>query len=408
LAGAAVNYQSRFRRVTPLHCAVVHQNEGLVKLLLDNGAAVNATDIFGKTPLDHAVRRKNKNAADLICRAGGKSSKDIRLAQNEARKLSNTISFICKNCKKVLTVSAKFGGRSGTCNHCGAMMRVPYILPRLATLLKTRVSNGLAFVLGIGALCVGSVLTAAFRQQMNIGDSPPQTTSAYHDIVEPALTTRSLDSTLEQELGSDEATRLVTQASSLGNLDEVTAKLENKSVDWDGVVRDVEAIGKSKYLVLDLKLDNDLGKHATAEVSFRVTDFDAVILPAGKRLTFQGKIGSVTALQDSCRFHLIDVTYSRAARPTPRDVPLNSPPPLGAERDRLELEQAQTRLTYAENAADERFKGVNRFTNDDYVQAQTLKFLAKRASRSTYVTGDYESAILKVEEAIAAYEKAKP
>ena len=48
-AGAAINHKSRVLRVTPLHCAVGLQNEGLVKLLLENGANVNAPDIFGKT-----------------------------------------------------------------------------------------------------------------------------------------------------------------------------------------------------------------------------------------------------------------------------------------------------------------------------------------------------------------------
>jgi ankyrin repeat protein len=53
----------------PLHEASANGNVELVKLLIDNGADVNARSDDGKTPLDFAVEYKRDEIVDLLKQA---------------------------------------------------------------------------------------------------------------------------------------------------------------------------------------------------------------------------------------------------------------------------------------------------------------------------------------------------
>ena len=55
---------------TPLHNAVRNQNHDICTLLLDRGAAVNATDDDSETPLHTAVRQANKALCDFLLLQG--------------------------------------------------------------------------------------------------------------------------------------------------------------------------------------------------------------------------------------------------------------------------------------------------------------------------------------------------
>ncbi len=56
---------------TPLHGAVLFGRAEMAAWLLDHGARVNATDVRGKTPLQHAVERGHAAVADLLRSRGG-------------------------------------------------------------------------------------------------------------------------------------------------------------------------------------------------------------------------------------------------------------------------------------------------------------------------------------------------
>lgn len=57
MLGAPVWSQGRTR--TPLHWAAQHGHVEVVRTLIDNGADVNAKDVFGRTPLHLAVSHPN-------------------------------------------------------------------------------------------------------------------------------------------------------------------------------------------------------------------------------------------------------------------------------------------------------------------------------------------------------------
>ena len=52
---ANVNAPTRYDRRSPLHSAAVAGHVALLRLLVDNGAALDQTDLYGSTPLHLAV-----------------------------------------------------------------------------------------------------------------------------------------------------------------------------------------------------------------------------------------------------------------------------------------------------------------------------------------------------------------
>jgi truncated hemoglobin YjbI len=65
-AGADVNACGGVTRTTPLHMAARRGFMGIAQALLDCGAAAEAKDIKGNTPLQRALNCRKKNVADLL------------------------------------------------------------------------------------------------------------------------------------------------------------------------------------------------------------------------------------------------------------------------------------------------------------------------------------------------------
>lgn len=71
--GANVNYVFRPEEYgnTPLHMAAYFAMNDIIKLLIDNGADVNCYSLEGKTPLDYAIKRHNREeTVSLLLRNG--------------------------------------------------------------------------------------------------------------------------------------------------------------------------------------------------------------------------------------------------------------------------------------------------------------------------------------------------
>lgn len=61
--------------MTALHIAARDGYKGVVKLLLNNGAHVNAVDIEGQTSLDYANAENTSGISRILKAAGGKKGK---------------------------------------------------------------------------------------------------------------------------------------------------------------------------------------------------------------------------------------------------------------------------------------------------------------------------------------------
>ena len=72
--GADVNAFNSQNGFTPLHWALLTENEPTVALLLERGANANAKDFFGRTPLTAIIRSGKTNIIELLRRYGGKES----------------------------------------------------------------------------------------------------------------------------------------------------------------------------------------------------------------------------------------------------------------------------------------------------------------------------------------------
>jgi len=64
--GANVNAPSRYDRRSPLHVAAYTGNTDIIRLLVDNGASVTQTDIYGSTALHLTVVNGSLRAAQVI------------------------------------------------------------------------------------------------------------------------------------------------------------------------------------------------------------------------------------------------------------------------------------------------------------------------------------------------------
>jgi cytohesin len=74
--GASVNESTIFG--TALHEAVNRRRYEVAKVLLENGASVDAKTNVGKTPLDMAIKWKQKKIADLLRKHGGKTGEELK------------------------------------------------------------------------------------------------------------------------------------------------------------------------------------------------------------------------------------------------------------------------------------------------------------------------------------------
>jgi len=63
--GALINAKNE-NGSTALHHAVYHDNAELAQLLIERGAGVDVRDKYGKTPLDHARILKRKNVIRIL------------------------------------------------------------------------------------------------------------------------------------------------------------------------------------------------------------------------------------------------------------------------------------------------------------------------------------------------------
>lgn len=125
-AGACVNYRSFLLGITPLHVASGNKSETLVAVLLECGAKANAADSFGKTPLDYATASGNTAAIKVLMDVGARHGKELAVERlNDAARKSECIAITCDGCRKEITIPAIYAGKSGTCNLCGARVKVP-------------------------------------------------------------------------------------------------------------------------------------------------------------------------------------------------------------------------------------------------------------------------------------------
>ena len=76
--GADVNAKDHLS-ITPLHLVPIFHNHQLkiAELLIAKGANVNAKSDVDETPLDWAVDNAHKEIADLLCKHGGKTRKEL-------------------------------------------------------------------------------------------------------------------------------------------------------------------------------------------------------------------------------------------------------------------------------------------------------------------------------------------
>lgn len=63
---AEVNAVATKAGLTPLHVAVFQHHNGVVELLLSNGAKINAKDNDGQTPLHMAAANGHKDVVELL------------------------------------------------------------------------------------------------------------------------------------------------------------------------------------------------------------------------------------------------------------------------------------------------------------------------------------------------------
>src|SRR5437762_2993799 len=65
-AGADVNAAGGVTRATPLHMAARRDHVGIARVLLDAGAAIDARDKKGVTPLQRAISCRQRAVAELL------------------------------------------------------------------------------------------------------------------------------------------------------------------------------------------------------------------------------------------------------------------------------------------------------------------------------------------------------
>jgi len=73
MSGVEVNIRTYDLR-SALHLAAAEGQLATVKFLLEKGADVNATDRWGRTPLDDAISSKHQDVVELLLKSGANKS----------------------------------------------------------------------------------------------------------------------------------------------------------------------------------------------------------------------------------------------------------------------------------------------------------------------------------------------
>merc|ERR1719201_1390622 len=78
--GANINYRDDRWRDTPLHICATYDRPKCAKILLYRGADIHATNIFGSTPMDNAIKCQRSSMITTLLRGGAKVTlADIKL-----------------------------------------------------------------------------------------------------------------------------------------------------------------------------------------------------------------------------------------------------------------------------------------------------------------------------------------
>jgi hypothetical protein len=92
----------------PLHAAAMWGYDGVVKLLIDRGADVNARDRSGSTPLHWAATNGHRRACQLLLDAGADAA---ALDNQRQTPLAASEAFVPENAAKVRSVLKKHGAQ---------------------------------------------------------------------------------------------------------------------------------------------------------------------------------------------------------------------------------------------------------------------------------------------------------
>ena len=74
--GAEVNAKLPYHGFTSLHLAAQNGHEKVAGLLIAKGADINAKSMYGETPIDLAMSKEHKELAELLRKHGGLSGKE--------------------------------------------------------------------------------------------------------------------------------------------------------------------------------------------------------------------------------------------------------------------------------------------------------------------------------------------
>jgi ankyrin repeat protein len=89
--GASTDFVGKDRGRTLLHTAALQGHTGMVEILLDKDAAVDAKDNDGKTPLNHAAKYGHKKVADLLSKHGAERTQRMEENFGKSRYLTDQL-----------------------------------------------------------------------------------------------------------------------------------------------------------------------------------------------------------------------------------------------------------------------------------------------------------------------------
>ena len=108
--GANINYRDDRWRDTPLHICATYNRPKCAKILLYRGAEINATNIFGSTPMDNAIKCQRSAMITTLLRGGAMVTlPDIKLISMIIPKLERVLmlKYEAHELKKRLALEAE-------------------------------------------------------------------------------------------------------------------------------------------------------------------------------------------------------------------------------------------------------------------------------------------------------------